>query len=116
MKTNPVLKRAVLLGSVGAAVLATTAQAQFNAARGDLLFAAREVNGANRGPFDVIVDLGSFTRFTSGSAAILLGGSHSSEAYQGIGPAIVSENRFAASDLVATFGDLGNVFASAFGV
>src|SRR5262245_24925138 len=114
MKTNPVLKKAMLLGSVGAAVLATTARAQFDAARGNLLFAAREVNGAARGAFDVVVDLGNYPRFTSGTAAILLGGSHASEAYQGIGPASVSENRFASSDLVATFGDLDNLFASAF--
>lgn len=116
MKTNPVLKKAVLLGSVGAAMVATTAQAQFNAARGNMLFAAREVNGAARGAFDVVVDLGAYTRFTSGTSALLLGGSSASEAYQGIGPATASENRFANSTLTGTFGNLDNLFASAFAV
>jgi len=114
MKTTPVLKKAVLLGSVGAAMLATTVQAQFNAARGNMLFAAREVNGAARGAFDVVVDLGAFTRFTSGTSALLLGGSSANEAYQG--QAAASENRFANSTLTSTFGNLDNVFASAFAV
>jgi len=116
MKTNPVLKRAVLLGSVGAAFLTTTVQAQFDAARGNMLWAAREENAGSRGAFDVVVDLGSYTRFTSGSQALLLGGSHSSESYQGIGAATASENRFANSDVLSTFGNLDNVFASAFAV
>ncbi len=106
-------KRAALLGSVGAALVATSAQAQYNAVKGSVSFGIVQ---ATPGAFDIVVDLGNFTRFNSGTAAILLGGSSSSEAYQGIGPAQASENRFANSDVVATFGNLNNLQFSAFGV
>ncbi len=113
MKMNPVLKKAILLGSMGTSLVATSAQAQFAPPKGNLSFGMVE---ATPGAFDIVVDLGNFTRFTSGSSAILLGGSSASEAYQGIGPATISENRFSTSDVLATFGDLNSVLFSAFGV
>src|SRR5262245_59187866 len=113
MKTNPVLKKAALLGSVGAAILATSAQAAtFTAPRGNIIFGTVEV-GAPSG-FEFIVDLGgnnAFQAYTGIAApnqgARLLGGSSVSEAYQGI--TFASENRFTSADLTATFGNLNDL-------
>ena len=116
MKTHSVLNKAVLLGSVGAAIFAASVQAQYTSANGDVIIGFREENAGVRGTSDIVVDLGSYSRFITASGPILLGGTHSSEAYGGVGPAISSDNRFANSDVVATFGDLNNVFASAFGI
>lgn len=113
MKTTLMFKKAALLGTVGAALVATSAQAAFNPASGNLIAGFVETTTPS---FDIVVDLGAYTRFTSGSAAILLGGSSVSEAYQGIGPAQNSENRFASSDISTTFGDLQSLLFSVFGV
>lgn len=116
MKTHTILSKVALFSSMGAALMAVNAQAQYNPARGNMEFALREVNGASRGTSDIVVDLGAYTRFTSGTQALLLGGSSASESYQGIGPVVASENRFANSSVVGTFTDLDNIFMSAFAV
>ena len=115
MKTRSILSKSLLLGALGASAVVGTAQAQYNPARGNMEFALREVNGAARGAFDIVVDLGSYTRFTSGTQALLLGGSSNSESWQG-NPATSSENRFANSSVVATFDDLNTVLVTAFAV
>src|SRR5215468_10558189 len=104
MKTNPVLRKAIVFGTVGAAaLLAHSAQAQFTAPRGELIFGAVK-NPA--GSFDLVVDLGAndaYQAYTGIAApnqgARLLGGIGGSGTYGGV--TVANENRFNSSDLLS---------------
>lgn len=111
------ITKALLIGSAGAGLLAASAQAQvFTAARGDLLFGFREQTGSIRGGNDIVVNLGNYTRFTSGTSALLLGGGSASERYTSIEQVTTSENRFSLTSLTETFTDLSDLRMSSFGI
>ena len=114
MQTNQLIQRAVLLSVASLTLSGFTANAQFNAPRGDILFGANEINGTQAGANDIVVDLGSYTRFLSATDPILLGGSHASEAYNGFNA--TSESRFSAADVNSLFGNLDRVQWSVLGV
>lgn len=112
MKYTSLIRKSLLTGA-SACLLATSAHAQFNPARGNLLLGIKE-NPA--GSFDIVVDLGSYTGFLSGTDPILLGGASASETYAGEASASSSQNRFSNSDVLATFTDLNNLQLSVSGV
>ncbi|MBI3870614.1 MAG: PEP-CTERM sorting domain-containing protein [Verrucomicrobia bacterium] len=112
MQTNHLIQRAILIGTASLTLSGLTANAQF--VRGDVLFGANEINGAQAGQNDLVIDLGSYSRFLSATDPILLGGSHASEAYNGF--TATSESRFAASDVNTLFGNLDRVQWGVFGV